>query len=246
MKTSSLLLVLTILASCAQVTEKKITMELPFAPELVRQIQQQITRAPASLEVSDIEGKSPRRVYFSALYHQYLTLGQHLGRRPDLNSCPQFHHDRLETEAGFLPAFSPLKQAVVDDEGRNFFPETVFGKDLSLLDYYSSISQEISVLCEEGLSDNYYKFDNLITHYAGKKDFHRRPEAMRAVLKIPVFANYYLLKMLQAPHTLAFIHPEEKRVISMTQTQWFKRYVDEAHRQRGNLIKNQMVKASLR
>ena len=64
---------------------------------------------------------------------------------------------------------------------------------------------------------------------------------MKAVLKIPVFANYYLLKMIQPPHSLTFIHPEEKKVITMTQTHWFERYVVEAHRMRSDLIKNRMV-----
>lgn len=247
MKNSLLALPMIFLVSCAQIAEKRVSMELPFAPELVAQIQtESARRSPASLEVNEVEGKSPRRVYFSALYHQYLTLAQHVGATAELNSCPQFHHDKLETEASLIPSFVPQAAAALGAEEKRFFPETAFNREFSLKDYYQSVGEEIAVLCEEGISDNYYKFDNLITHYAGKQEFHRRVDAMKSVLKIPVFANYYLLKMLQAPHTLAFIHPEEKRVISMTQTHWFERYVNEAHRQRGTFLKNQMVKASLR
>lgn len=243
MKKNLSLVPVLLLVACSH-TPEKVAMELPFAPELVAEIQQQshTSRAPASMDINEVEGKSPRRVYFSALYHQYLTLGQHLEHKTELTSCPQFHHDKIETEASMIPSFSLFKVGAVGADEKEFFPETAFNRQFSIKDYYGHIGAEIAVLCEEGVSDNYYKFDNLVTHYAGKKSFHTRPDAMKSVLKIPVFANYYLLKMLQPPHTLTFVHPEEKRVISMTQTHWFEQYVNVAHRQRNNLIKNQMVK----
>jgi len=231
-----------IFVGCAQVTPtNKVAMELPFAPELVEEMQKEAARTPANLEVSDVEGKSPRRVYFTALYHQYLSLSNHLGIESDLNSCPQFHHDKIETDSVLVPRFSIFKKSGVGSASKEFFPELVFTKKFSLKDHQEEMRQEIAVLCEEGVSDNYYKFDNLITHYASKKSFHSRPDSMKSVLKIPVFANYYLLKMLQPPHVLTFIHPEEHKVITMTQTHWFERYVSEAHRMRSNLIKNHMV-----
>ncbi len=231
-----------IFAGCSHIgTTHKVAMELPFAPELVEEMQRSASRAPASLEVTDVESKSPRRVYFTALYHQYLSLSNHLGLETDLNSCPQFHHDKIETDSAVVPKFSILNMARVGGESKDFFPELAFTKNFSLKDHQEGMRAEIATLCEEGVSDNYYKFDNLVTHYASKKSFHSRPDSMRSVLKIPVFANYYLLKMIQPPHALTFIHPEEKKVISMTQTHWFERYVSEAHRMRSNLIKNHMV-----
>lgn len=230
------------LVGCSHVTTtNNVAMELPFAPELVEEMQKAASRAPASLEIDGVEGKSPRRVYFTALYHQYLTMGHHLGQKPDLNSCPAFHHDKVETDTSVIPTFSLFNSSLVGTEDKEFFPELAFNRKFSLKDHYQGIRKEIEVLCEEGLSDNYYKFDNLVTHYASKSSFHTRPDSMKSVLKIPVFANYYLLKMLQSPHSLSFVHPEEKRVISMTQTHWFERYVTEAHRHRNNLIKNRMV-----
>lgn len=216
-------------------------MELPFAPELVEEMQQMAARAPASLEVTDVEGKSPRRVYFTALYHQYLSLSNHLGVETDLNSCPQFHHDKIETDSVVVPKFSIFKTSGVTSASKEFFPELAFTKKFSLKDHQEEMRAEIDVLCEEGVSDNYYKFDNLVTHYASKKSFHSRPDSMKSVLKIPVFANYYLLKMIQSPNALTFIHPEERKVITMTQTHWFEKYVSEAQRMRSNLIKNRMV-----
>lgn len=230
------------LMSCSQLPVQNVGMHLPFAPELVAEMQKGVERAPASMQVEEVEGKSPRRVYFSALYHQYLTLTQHLDQASEVTTCPQFHHDKVETDASMIPMVSIVKTSKVGDGESHFFPETVFTKQFSLKDYQTNIKEEVLTLCEEGVSDNYYKFDNLVTHYAGKKSFHARPDAMKSVLKIPVFANYYLLKMLQAPHAISFVHPEEKRIITMTQTHWFEKYVVEAQRVRNNLLKNHMVK----
>jgi hypothetical protein len=241
MKTIALLSAF-ILVGCSHVTtSNKVAMELPFAPELVEEMQKMAARAPASLEVHDVEGKSPRRVYFTALYHQYLSLSNHLGVETDLNSCPQFHHDKIETDSVVVPKFSTFKSSGVANASRDFFPELAFTKKFSLKDHQQEMRAEIAVLCEEGISDNYYKFDNLVTHYASKRSFHSRPDSMKSVLKIPVFANYYLLKMIQSPNALTFVHPEERKVITMTQTHWFEKYVSEAQRMRSNLIKNHMV-----
>lgn len=229
------------LVGCSHVVSNpKVVMDLPFAPELVEEMQKNAGRTPASMEV-EMAGKSPRRVYFTALYHQYLTLANHLGDEANLASCPQFHHDKVETDSVAIPQMSIFKNLKVETSDKGFFPELAFSKKFSLKDHQVAIREEIAVLCEEGVSDNYYKFDNLITHYAGKKSFHSQPDSMKSVLKIPVFANYYLLKMLQSPHNLSYVHPEEKKVITMTRTHWFERYVNEAHRMRHNLIKNRMV-----
>ncbi len=232
-----------LLVGCSHVgQEKKVAVELPFAPELVEEMQAQAHRSPASLAVTEVEGKSPRRVYFTALYYQYLSLSNHLSTPAEVESCPQFHHDKVETDIARIPELTFFKSYKSSGTGKDFFPESAFTKNFSLKDHYTSIKEEISVLCEDGVSDNYYKFDNLVTHFASKRSFHSRPDSMRSVLKIPVFANYYLLKMLQPGSAMSFNHPEEASLISMTQTHWFERYVTEAHRQRSNLIKNHMVK----
>ncbi len=241
MKKISLVATLLLIGCSHRPGIQKSVVDLPFAPELVEQIQKSSFRRPASVEEVLAEGKSSRRVYFSALYHQLLTLGYHLDEKSDLNSCPQFHHDKIEVDSNVIPRFSIYKSNNLSNS-RDFFPEVAFNKSFSLEDHYEGIKNEVNILCEEGVSDNYFKFDNLITHYASKASFHSRPDSMKSVLKIPVFANYYLLKMLQSPHGMVFVHPEEKRVITMTQTHWFEKYVYEAQRMRNRLIKNHMVK----
>jgi hypothetical protein len=61
---------------------------------------------------------------------------------------------------------------------------------------------------------------------------------MSSVLKIPVFANFYLIKMIN-PY---LVFNEEGDFITLTKTFWFESYVSEASRVRSTFIKNQMVK----
>lgn len=241
MKNAILGLIVISAVGCAHVSDAPKTVEFPYAAELLEKIQHSVARAPASVEeLDETEQPSPRRIYFSALYHQYLTLGQHLNKKGDIQFCPQFHHDKVETDSGLIPKVSLYPVSQIDEEGKDYFPELVFSKKFSLKDYHQVIKSELLTLCEDGVSDNFYKFDNLVTHYANKKTFHTRPDAMRSVLKIPVFANFYLVKMLEIPGT-SLNSPEEKRFIKLTQTHWFEKYVTEAGRLRNNFTKNKMV-----
>lgn len=230
-----------LLVSCAHFDEAPKVVQFPYATELLEKVQMNTTRAPASIQAEDLSEKSPRRVYFSALYHQYLTLAHYLGKKSDVTFCPQFHHDKVETDSGLVPKVTFYSSSHVDSEGKDYFPELAFNKKFSLKDYHSVIKGELDTLCEEGISDNFYKFDNLVTHYAHKKSFHQDPKAMASVLKIPVFANFYLVKMLEAPG-FNITSSEEKRFIRLTNTYWFENYVVEASRMRTTFIKNKMVR----
>jgi hypothetical protein len=230
-----------LLTGCSHFNDAPKTVQFPYASELLEKVQKSSYRVPASLSEDDLSGKSPRRVYFSALYHQYLTLAQFLDKKNAVTSCPQFHHDKVETDSGQVPKISIYRPGTIEEKGRDFFPELAFGKEFSLSDYHKVIRSEITTLCEEGVSDNFFKFDNLITHYAHKESFHKNPKAMASVLKIPVFANFYLVKMIEIPG-LNLTPPEEKRFIKLTRTQWFENYVTEASQMRTNFIKNKMVR----
>lgn len=226
---------------CAHFEDAPKVVHFPYATELLEKVQMKTTRRPASLQVGDISGKSSRRIYFSALYHQYLTLGDYLGIKSEVLFCPQFHHDKLQTDSGLVPKVSLYHSSHVDEEGKNYFPEFAFNKEFPLKDYHQTITDELTGLCEDGVSDNFYKFDNLVTHYSHKNSFHKDPRAMGTVLKIPVFANFYLLKMLEVPG-LNLQSPKEKDFIRLTNTFWFEDYIAEASRMRNNFIKNKMVK----
>lgn len=231
-----------VLLSCSHFEPVAKTAQFPYAPELLQSVQTaNVARKPASLKAENLDEKSPGRVYFSSLYYQYLTLSQYLHSDSKIESCPAFHHDKIETEERQVSKVTLYKASHIDLAGKNYFPELAFNKQFSLSDHFEGLHQELATLCEEGISDNYYKFDNLVTYYADKKDFHTRPGAMAAVLKIPVFANYYLVKMLDARNGVIENHPEETRFIRMTQTHWFGHYVARAHEQRDQFIKNKLV-----
>jgi len=237
----SILAVPFLLISCSHLSSEKKVVQFPYAEELVERVQKVAVRAPAS-ELSAKEEKSPRRTYFVTLYHQYLTFSQYLGKQNDLAFCPQFHHDKIETEAFSVPKVSFYKNPKVDENGRAYFPEIVFRGNFSIEDYHADLSQELATLCEDGISDNFYKFDNLITHYADKAEFHKNSKAMASVLKIPVFANFYLLKMMNPEKKQHFSHPEEKRFIELTRTHWFPEYIREAGKMRNGFLTGKLSK----
>lgn len=231
------------LAGCSHFDETPKVVHFPYAPELLKSIQANATnRAPASINLEAEEEKSTRRVYFSSLYHQYLTLGTHLEKKNNIEFCPQFHHDKIEADSFNVPKITLYKKNHVGTEGQNFFPELAFDRRFSLKNYHQLIKNEIDTLCEEGVSDNFYKFDNLVTHYAAKKSFHMSNAAMESVLKIPIFANFYLIKMIENPNVVNFSYPNEKLFIDMTRTHWFDHYVSEASKRRSNFLRNRVVK----
>ncbi len=229
------------LFSCSHFNHDQKTVALPYSSELLQTIQKSTQdRVPAQLTAEALEEKSPRRVYFSSLYYQYLVLSSYLHEESAIQSCPAFHHDKVETDSRALPKVALYKASHIDPAGKNYFPELAFNRGFSLEDHQQNIRQELDILCEEGVSDNYYKFDNLVTYYADKKAFHSRPNAMASVLKIPVFANYYLVKMLEAGAGHQG-DEEEMRFIRLSQTHWFGQYVVRAHEQRDQFVKNKLV-----
>jgi hypothetical protein len=235
----TLILSALLLVGCAQIETKAPELtSLPFDTTLVKTVQQQPSRVPASV-VEEGVGKSPRRVYFSALYHQYVTLGNALQEKNTVKFCPQFHHDKIETDALPKPHVTFAQKAQVDVNGVVFFPEFAFDKKHPLSAHYQNLMSEVKTLCEDGVSEQFYTFDNLITHFSGKKSFHSSASSMTAMLKISVFANFYLLQMLQDK---SFAHSDEERLIELTGTQWFGKYVAEARTKRQAFLKQTIVK----
>lgn len=230
MKRIPALLLLSVV-SCATHKVSEADHQFPFAKELLVKIQNSSlsgSRAPAS--VMDLEeGKSTRRIYFTSLYEQYLTLSSDTS----VKVCPAFHHDKLAVDAKERPLIRPVLGRT-SDESRAYFPEASLGRK-GFSDYVSKVRAEIEVLCDTGFSDNYYKYDNLVTHYSGKRDFHHGPKAMESVLKIPVFANYYLIHMM-GPGSAS-----DNEFIALTKTFWFKDYVRSASEVRVTMLKNKVV-----
>lgn len=237
MKLIPALLTLT-LVSCATQKSAQESHTFPFAKELLVKIQSSNSgaRTPASVSMELEEGKSPRRIYFTSLYEQYLTLSSD----KSIGVCPAFHHDKIAADSKRRSLIRPVLKTQ-DDHSKAYFPEASLGRK-GFQKYVSSVRTEIENLCETGFSDNFYKYDNLVTHYSGKRDFHRNPKAMESVLKIPVFANYYLIHMMAQDHATAEVSGGGKEFITLTNAYWFQDYVHSASEVRLNMLRNKVVR----
>lgn len=169
------------------------------------QSQAQLVRVPASLEDSEY---SPRRIYFKALYEQYLTYSKLAQTSDAIEHCPAFHQDFLEAKRMDRPVISRhLKQKVKETEA------------------------ELAELCDKGVSANYYKFENLITYHVKKKSFHQNPASIFSLLKIPVFQNMYELK------TNYGIEIEHPQLIQVTSVNWFTSYLNHHKMRETSLVR---------
>lgn len=237
MKTLGLGFLSIFLVSCAHTDHTKNVVALPYAEELVTQVQKTGGRLPASVPTFEMMEVSTRKVYFSALYEQYRSLGTYLGEEEKLNSCPQFHSEKQELDKKTFAHYEHATPTEVASHDATYFPEQAFTKTFSLKDYQKTVKAELTTLCEEGVSDNYYKYENLVTHFAHNGKFHRTPSSMKSVLKIPVFANHYLIEMMTNTKS-----EHGKKFIELSKTEWFEKYVREATHKRKTLLESQMAR----
>jgi hypothetical protein len=212
---------------------------LPYSADLLKDIQR-LARAPANI-TDEPESASNRRLYFSILYQQYKMLSSHLGTSTSIKFCPQFHTERVNADAVSKTDFL-IQGYKIDSVQNSFFPEQIFQGGFSFHDYQQNIQEELVTLCDEGVSDNFYKFDNLMTYHVNRTDFHKGgSQSMEALLKIPIYANFYLFRMIQA-QTLPYPHnAAEKNLINVSHVHWFEQYVNEAREVRESLMNNKTV-----
>ena len=89
---------------------------------------------------------------------------------------------------------NPLVIDLIRREGISFLPKIVQG---ALSIHLSKIYGELKELCESGLSDNYYNYENLITISKMKSGFLSSKESMKILFKLTMFSNMALLDSLQ-------------------------------------------------
>ena len=86
-------------------------------------------------------------------------------------------------------------------------------------------SEELKELCENGFSNDYFKFENLMTFFSKEKTFHQNPSSLYQLMKISLYRNHFYLMNFMLDHNKndaeeALIN-DRKDFIILSQTQWF-------------------------
>jgi hypothetical protein len=191
--------------------------------KLTRNKDAESNRAPASNDQLSLKNTE---LYFFSLYSQFRYFEQMLQLENKRNNiCPQFHHalqvnESLAKERQFTVVFKQHDYISISNNVESFwyFPELSLpidsdddadlvyekltksnAKDLifkALTTQYEKIANEVDELCERGTSNNLYVFQNFIDYVKDHQDFTNSIVGMKAMLKLPIFSNYYLLSML--------------------------------------------------
>lgn len=194
-------------------------------------------------DVTKQEGRALRRVYFSLLYQQYHQLSFLMKTKTDIKFCPQFHSDKatMDDELKYNSFKGDLFKMTEADA--IYFPETHLQEKSSTKIFLSEVKKELTTLCEEGITDDYYKLENIVSYHGNRESFHRSPESMSALLKIPVFAHLYYLKTVQAPFSVAHteFNKHEKELLDRTGAKWVHQYVVEVRKKRLSIVESAML-----
>jgi hypothetical protein len=73
----------------------------------------------------------------------------------------------------------------------------------ALLVQQIKVLNELQELCEDGISDNFYAYQNLITHINNKKNMPPSKQNMETLLKTSIFFNMALIESLKANSKLS-------------------------------------------
>jgi len=211
--------------------------------------------------------KSARKLYFLSMVQQYNMFNSLLGKKSEKqNNCPQFHNDLVGNNKNFEDNgkfFSlSLNFAQIKKEPQNVMYYPAMSLPYQKVDLYSYLvksvdwknasnhvksalehyniknKKEIEELCQNGVSEGYFIYQNMVTYYGQNQSFHNSTEALSSVLKIPVVSNMLVLGSLVKPkfQTDHFAFYENKLLEKMNIT-WFKNYLYEVNTMRNNLKK---------
>lgn len=242
-----------------KVDNKKVTTGMPNYPLSEKVFQRSIAqgRKPASLTdqelAQELEKEKPslRRLYFKALYQQWRVLSKFSQKSTELNSCPQFHHDKVVMDekqqdlslvvAGPKPSADQLpfypEWALKVKSKERFVPvwHTNGGKNLTsaLAHHATKIRRELSVMCEDGASDAYFRLENMVTYVVKKPEFQSK-NGLQALLKIPVFSTMLLLKSLEGAPAARFAAVEQE-LLNEVQGFQLQQYIVELRKERQQL-----------
>jgi len=229
-----------------------------LSPEVfeVARVQPPDTRAPASdaAMAQELEEKakrpSLRRLYFRTLYQQFRELKTVTKSPLQMNSCPQFHHDKLmmdDERSEARPTWAPADRP--DMAELAYYPEWLLperagkhakpiwqkgAKGVKLMTnalrvHTKKLHRELGRLCDEGSTDAYFRLENMVTYFSGHPQM-REQKGLPAFLKIPVFSTMFLLKT--ASISSEHFNEHDHNLIDEVQGLHFERYIVELRKRR--------------
>lgn len=211
------------------------------------------SREIASASVPE-EHLSNRQLYFLSFYKQYLTLGKLLNEKQMITSCPSFHNvmvnyqDELKAQVEDYTTEIDLSLVKKNERFVSYFPVLALPytakSDLysylvnekwedtdehlltALKNYYEIEKNELSTLCDTGVSPGYYVYENLVSYFKGDDSFHRTQDGLKALLKVPVIANMLILDNLKSQSYPKFKAQSrfEAWLMSRSNLAWFGEY----------------------
>jgi hypothetical protein len=207
---------------------------------------------------------SNKKLYFLQLLDQYYKLGQYTSKSEinKVVSCPQFHtqmvnyHEanhtahkksiRVEyqkeklTNAAYLASHPELSLPTKHDGKFPTLAQVIGDKNHheQLIDvitlHAKKTKQELVELCESGTSNNYYIFENMLTHIKRKGNAQSTKNA-QTLLKTTVYANKAILASISkytktASRSIASVggstNQIEIEVQNRMNSKWFDQYID--------------------
>lgn len=97
-------------------------------------------------------------------------------------------------------------------------------------EHFLKNKNEIEELCEYGYSDNYYSYLNLINYFKSHPEFSSKIGSLKAVLKVPIFANAHLLNSLyvgenyEDANSLTYMKKFDHKILEIFNLSWVKEY----------------------
>ncbi len=192
----------------------------------------EVRRAPAAVERADYSSQdlevvnlSNKHLYFLALYDQYTALAKWSKYERELKHCPQFHHFLIDhktkgitdkklkltfhtshTKSADLVALYPV--LALPYKGKELYSHVDNNEQMdreirqAAAEYSQVLETELTQLCENGGSDNYFIYENLIIHARKDQNFMHSYAGLKALLKIPTFSNLMILESIKNNDTL--------------------------------------------
>lgn len=202
------------------------------------------SRAIASVQ-SEVSYTDNKEVYFKALWQQSLTLSKYLGVEHQ-SVCPAFHQSVVNEQLSAQSLVSKVKvnssdpvlypYLAIKDGRKALYMEGNIENKLNdyILSHYKTVNQEVKELCNTGVSDNFFVFENTIRYFASKGKMQKVDYLLNSYLKIPVFANVYLLDSLKSKGQ--HLSQADRRVLQKLDVEWFEGYLYKLRQRRENII----------